>query len=138
MASSEHLGPTKAFIADMNLVRRAYQGSCSREERWINSMQRFNDKLMSKLPFQVEDSIVVITAPPDARYSPLQGVSSKAERQTFDSVRALVLPVLPGQKHIDLEVGAACSHPRCQQAIIVLQQTLVACPIGDSPSNCNS
>ena len=40
--------------------------------------------------------IVVVTSPPDARYSPLRTPRAAAPR-TFQSVRALVLPIVDAQ-----------------------------------------
>ncbi len=41
--------------------------------------------------------IVVITSPPDARYSPLRAPRAAAAPRTFQAVRALVLPIADAQ-----------------------------------------
>jgi len=45
----------------------------------------------------VATHIVVITSPPDARYSPLRAPRAAAAPRTFQAVRALVLPIADAQ-----------------------------------------
>ena len=56
--------------------------------------------------------IVVITSPPDARYSPLRAPRAAGPR-TFQSVRALVLPIADAQTVKQVSLLQQVVYPRC-------------------------